>query len=198
MDREKEREYTISGFLFGSKEDVETANQELSAIQYIDKKIENKNGEIILSVYNAALEKRLFRTPIGYSYLHELQKRMLKQGILKEQIPAIPLYQVFNNDYQEMIKPVRVVKRIKKKDEAKEKLRYSVIANVILISLVLILFIISFTGSNPNILNYRQTIENEYSQWEQELIDREQVIRQKEKNINIIANDNATETQDIK
>ena len=78
MEKEKEAEYTVNGFRFGSKDDVEIAQQELSAIQYIDKKIENRSAETILSVYQATLEKRMFRTPIGYAYLHDLQKRMLQ------------------------------------------------------------------------------------------------------------------------
>ena len=31
MDKEKEEEFTVNGFLFGSKEDVEVAKQELEA-----------------------------------------------------------------------------------------------------------------------------------------------------------------------
>ena len=185
MEKEKEAEYTVNGFRFGSKDDVEIAQQELSAIQYIDKKIENRSAETILSVYQATLEKRMFRTPIGYAYLHDLQKRMLHAGIAREDIPGVPLYQVYNNNYKDEIKPVRVVKRKQKKDKTKQQLQNSIIANVVFVILVLALFIISFTGNNPTILNYRQKVENEYSQWEQELDEREQNIREKEKALNI-------------
>lgn len=188
MDKEKKQEFTINGFLFGAKEDIEIAQQEMSAIQYIDKKIENKSGETILSVYQAALEKHLFKTPIGYSYLHDLQKRMLQAGINREKIQPVPLYQVFNNDYKEDIKPVRIVKRIKKKDNTKSNLRTSVLFNFILFILVIVLFFISMTGNNPTVLNYRSAIENEYSSWEQKLTDRENAIREKERALNSLDN----------
>ena len=188
MDKEKRQEFTINGFLFGAKEDIEIAQQELSAIQYIDKKIENRSGETILSVYQAALEKSLFKTPIGYSYLHDLQKRMLQLGINKEKFQPIPLYQVFNNEYKEDIKPVRIVKRIKKKDKTKSNLRTSVLINIILFILVIVLFFISMTGNTPTVLNYRNAIENEYSSWEQELTNREKAIREKESTLNGLDN----------
>lgn len=194
MDKEKELELTVNGFQFGSKEDVEIAQQELSAIQYIDKKIENRSGETILSVYQAALEKRMFRTPIGYSYLHELQKRILQNGIEREKIPGIPLYQIYNSNLKDDIKPVHIVKRKKVKDYTKQRLRNSILANIILVILVIALFFISLTGSNPTILNYRQKILNEYSQWEQELDVREQTIREKEKNLGIDSTGNHNDT----
>lgn len=186
MDKEKEEEFTVNGFLFGSKEDVEVAKQELSAIEYINHKIANRSGETILSVYQAALEKRMFCTPIGYSYLHKLQKRIEHAGINKTQIPAVRLYQVYNNNYKDEIKPVRVVKRKKKKEKTKQYLQNSIIANVILVILVLALFFISLTGNNPTIINYRNKVENEYSAWEQELDEREQAVREKEKSLNIM------------
>jgi hypothetical protein len=45
------------------------------------------------------------------------------------------------------------------------------------------MFYISFTSSNPNVLNYERAVQNKYSQWEQELSDREAVIRDKEKEL---------------
>ena len=40
-------------------------------------------------------------------------------------------------------------------------------------------------GENVNILNYRYKIENEYSIWQQELEEREAVIRKKEAELRI-------------
>lgn len=184
MEKETEQKMTVNGFQFGASEDVEIAQQELSAIQYIEKKIENRNSETVLAVYHATLEKRLFRTPIGYTYLRELQKRLIKQGVPKEQIRPIPLYQVYNNDYKKEVKPVRMIKRKVRKDNAKQQLRNSVLLNVVLIILIIALFAITLTADNPNILNYRTAILNEYSSWEEELEEREQAVREKEREYN--------------
>lgn len=186
MEQEAKKQYTVNGYLFGDPTDVEIANQELSKIKYIDKKIERHSGETILAVYQAALEKRMFRTPIGYGYLHQMQKKLVAMGIEKERIPAIPLYQVFNNNYKTEERAPRLTPRKKVQPDVK-KLRYSIMCNVILVVLVILLFAITLTGENANILNYRNAIVNEYSDWEDELTEREQIVREKERELGISA-----------
>ena len=56
----------------------------------------------------------------------------------------------------------------------------SILINAILAFMVIGMFVISLNSRNPNILNYRKNIENEYAAWEQELTNREKEIRLKE------------------
>lgn len=186
MEQDTKKQYTVNGYLFGDLTDVEIANQELTKIKYIDKKIERHSGETVLAVYQAALEKRLFRTPVGYGYLHQLQKKLMGLGIERERIPAIPLYQVFNNNYKTEERAPRLMPKKKVHPDVK-KLRYSIMGNVILIIVVILLFAITLTGENANIINYRNAIVNEYSQWEDELTEREQIVREKERELGISA-----------
>ena len=181
------RKYTVNGFQFGSDKDRELAETEYSSIQYINGKIENRSAETILSVYQGAIERRMFRTPVGYAYLHDLQKKMVSMGMPKEKIPPIPLMQVFDNSATVEDKPRRevVANKRKKRNELREKNRILVIANIVLILLVIALFAISLKGSTTNMLNYRSAIINEYSSWEQELSLREGQIREKEKELGI-------------
>lgn len=181
------RKYTVNGFQFGSDKDRELAETEYSSIQYINGKIENRSAETILSVYQGAIERKMFRTPVGYAYLHDLQKRMVSMGMPREKIPPIPLMQVFDNtaNYEEKPRREVVANKRKKRNELREKNRILVIANIVLILLVIALFAISLKGSTPNMLNYRSAIINEYSSWEQELSLREGQIREKEKELGI-------------
>lgn len=189
MNRETRDKYTVNGFLFGDELDIELASQEYSAIQYIDKKIENRSGETIFGVYEGALEKRMFRTPVGYCYLHSLQKRMLKSGIRKERITPIPLYQVFNDSYKTEERPRKISVHKKKKKPNEKILLYSLLANILLAVLVAALFAIAMKGETPNALNYRHSIENEYAAWEEELEEREQTVREKERALNMTDDD---------
>ena len=68
-----------------------------------------------------------------------------------------------------------------------KKLRYSIWGNVILVVLVILLFAITLTGENANIINYRNAIVNEYSDWEDELTQRELIVREKERELGISA-----------
>ena len=58
---------------------------------------------------------------------------------------------------------------------------------MILVIVVIILFAITLTGENANVINYRNAIENEYSQWEDELTERELIVREKERELGISA-----------
>lgn len=185
MNRETKDQYTVNGFLFGDKADVEIANQELSAIQFIEKKISGQSVETVLAVYQVALEKKMFRTPVGYCYLRDLQKRMIKGGVDKERIPPISLYQVYNDAYKVQERPRRITQTKKEINPDRRLMRNSIWANIIMFFIILVLFIITLTGENANVLNYRNVITNEYSTWEEELKSREQAVREKERELGI-------------
>lgn len=182
---EEEKSLVVNGFKFGAAEDVKIAEQEISAIKYLERQLENRGGETMLAVYQATLEKRLFRTPIGYSYLYDLQRRMMRMGIDRSRIPDIPLYQIYNEEYKKKERVVKTTVSKPKTDFTKKKLRNSIIINVVLVLLIIVFFFITLTANQPNIINYRNRIQNEYSEWEQELKEREQTVRQKEKELKI-------------
>lgn len=184
MDKEQQASSSVNGFVFGSPTDVELAKQELNTAKYIDNKISDKNATTVLAIYKAALEKKIFRTPIGYSYLHELQKKMIGMGIEQENIDPIPLYQIFNNSKIEEKAP-RVVTVKKKKEPYERKNALLTVVNFILILMIIVMFLISLSGKRPTVLNYRRAIENEYSSWKQELDEREMAIKEKERELNL-------------
>lgn len=184
MDKSQQEASSVNGFVFGSAEDVELAKNELNAAKYIEKKIADKNANTVLAIYRAALDKRMFRTPVGYSYMHDLQKRMIEAGIDASEIAPIPLYQIYGSPAQED-KPARVIKVKKKKEPLERRNAMLTVVNIILLALVIVMFLISVSGSRPTVLNYRRALENEYSSWKQELDERESAIRAKERELNI-------------
>ena len=87
----------------------------------------------------------------------------------------IPLYTTFDlttRREQEAIEK-RQQFMVKKKQDNAKKLNISIWINVILALMVIAMFVIATTGSNPNILNYENALINKYAEWEQELRDRE-------------------------
>ena len=187
MDEDTRRDYTVNGFLFGSKDDVELAQQELSTVKFIEGKIQGRNSDTIMSVYQGAIERKMFRTPVGYAYMHDLQKKLASMGVRADSIPGVPLYQVYNSKLEDELKPRRTitVPKRKKKSAIIRMNRTLIAVNAVLILLIIALFIISVKGSTPTILNYRQALENEYASWEQDLKERENKVREKERELNI-------------
>ena len=71
--------------------------------------------------------------------------------------------------------------------QLRASLRKSVILNILLILLVIAMFVITLTGNNPTILNYEQKLQNKYAGWEQELTERENAVREKERELSLNA-----------
>ena len=47
------------------------------------------------------------------------------------------------------------------------------------------MFVISFVSDQPNIINYERAITDKYASWEQELNQREQTIRDRERELKL-------------
>ena len=63
----------------------------------------------------------------------------------------------------------------------KDVLKISVIANIFLVILVILMFVITIKSDNPNILNYKEAVINEYASWEEELKAWEEELTEREK-----------------
>ncbi len=178
MDIKKE-EKTVAGFLFGTKEDADLARQEEEKIAYIESRLHYEKTENVEAVYRKALENKVFQTPVGFVYLKKLQDFLHQSGA--QNVPDIPLYHVFTASVLNHSARVRArMATPVKKDLMKNKLRGSYCLNAALIILVIAMFVIASTASNPNIINYEQALQNKYAQWEEDLKARENAIREKE------------------
>ena len=173
-------DYFAQGYRFATEEDAKQAQLERKKAAYFETKMVNRSAQNMLSVYDTILDEKVFLTPTGWEYLKKLQEKLRLLGIEEEKIRPIPMYVTFvhNNDDGAVVK--QRVKPTKKRDKQKEKFRISVFINIILAIMVAAMFAISLNSNNPNILNYKKNIENEYAAWEQELTQREKEVRIKE------------------
>lgn len=185
QETEIKREYIVDGFLFLSEEDAAAAREELKKARYLKRHLEFQSAEMILQLYRKALADRTFQTPVGLAFVNELRGLLIEAGIEEFEIEPIPVYyDVVQNKMRSGYEPVEE----KPKEETKKglgKLGVSVAVNVVLGLLVAGMFYVAMTGNNPNILNYKNSIENKYASWEQELTEREQAVREKEQELGI-------------
>lgn len=176
-------ERTVGGFVFQTTEDAALASQELKKTEYLRMHLSYDNPEKVKQIYEKAVTERTFKTPVGYGFLWELRKFLLENGIPEEKLEPIPLqisYQLRKNSYTPVPK--------KKQEKASGKsglMMYSVILNILLVMAVAAMFAIAVNGKSPNILNYEKAITNRYASWEQELTERENAVREKERELNI-------------
>lgn len=177
----------VNGYRFGSFKDAQIAEEEIKKAKYFETRLTGKSGRNRLAVYDQILDKKVFQTPIGWEYLRYMQEEMQGLGISEEEIRPIPMYLTFvHEEEQEAEKPVRQRIRPSRRNDIMHKYRITLLLNVLLGILVVSMFAITINSDNPNILNYKNAIVNQYATWEQELTERENAVREKEQNLQII------------
>ena len=175
------------GFDFYTARDVRLAEAEQRKIDYLEERIDYTRPESILHVYDKSIQEQIFRTPVGVLYLKKMQDFLLKQPqIDPEKIKAIPLYDTYAVDQKTEEDPNNPSPlTIRKREAAKTRFQISVVLNVLLILAICAMFVISFNSDQPNIYNYERLLQDRYASWEQELTQREQTIREKERELNV-------------
>ena len=177
------QERSVGGYLFFTDKDAQLARTEEKKIEYLEARIDYSRPESILYVYDKAIHERIFKTPVGLGYLKGMREFLLAQeAIDPAKVMDIPLYSTFDGEIREQPAPVKTRIQPQKKKEH-PYFTLSVILNILLVLAICAMFAISLNSSNPNILNYEKNIKNQYAAWEQELTEREQAVREKEKEL---------------
>ena len=180
---------SVGGYLFYTEKDAQLARAEEQKIEYLEAHMDYSLPDSIRYIYEHTIHERLFRTPVGIRYLQKLRDFLLAQpGVEPGSIMDIPLYMTFDGELREYAAPARErVVPSRKKDRDKEKNRFtlSVILNVLLVGAIIAMFYISYVSEQPNVINYERALTSKYASWEQELTEREQVIRETERELKI-------------
>ena len=181
------RENQVKDFLFSNTQDVLMAQEELEKIEKLEPKIGQADIELLYKLYNKSIEKRTFQTPVGLEFMLKLKKILDTNPNTPGEVVPIPLYATFDLTTRREQEALRKRQQfmVKKKEDADKKLKWSIWINVILVLMVIAMFAIAYTGSNPNILNYENALINRYAEWEQELRERELRVIEYEKEYGI-------------
>lgn len=178
-------EWIVDGYLFRSAEDAALAEQEKKKIKYLRMHMNYHNAQNVLQIYEKLLQERVFMTPVGYAYLQELREYLLgRKEIEAEKVPPVHLQNYYSMNMRKSYNPAKQHVKASEKKKPQWPL-FSLILNAILVLAVIAMFMITMKSENPNILNYEKNLLNRYAQWEQELSERESVIREKERELNI-------------
>ena len=190
MAEEKESgKFMVGGYEFASKEEAQLAKDELNAIKYLSQKTNSKDPKQVYSLYNKIIERKLFSTHVGMNYLKNLQTFLYKSDeIPNDKIQPIPI----NAETQGEINIRRERSEFKSelRDMSVKVAKYKnnftrvMIINVVLIIIIIAMFVILNTSSNPNIINYEVNIQNKYSQWQEQLQSQDESLNARENALN--------------
>lgn len=185
----KNNEWIAEGFSFTKAEDANLASTEKKKIEYLEAHMDYADSEGILKVYEKALTDRTFKTPVGIMYLKQLQDYLQNSFEQEEKnIPPIPIYVDYHTTIRKNPEPVK--QRIKPSSHKKKKINkkdmiypISIILNIALIIAMIAMFRMTLRSEEPNFLNYKRVVSNEFAAWEQDLTQREQIVREKEREL---------------
>lgn len=179
-------DWIVDGFQFGTEADATLARNEMLRIERLEEKMDYQNPEMVYAVYKKAIDNRVFKTPVGYGFLKKLQRALRESAVNDSDIADIPVSGVYSmrESANQTVERIQASRKPVKKEKPKQEFfsrKTSIIVNIALLVLVIVMFVISTTGSSPTVVNYERTIQNRYAEWERQLSEREQVIREKEK-----------------
>lgn len=183
------KEFIVNGYKFEDEDEYNKALEEKESIERIMKKVNMNNKELVLSLYSALIIQEKLSTIIGMDYLRRLREIIIKKKYAtEEEMLPIPVarFRPGSADSFRLSEAKRSIEKIKADSaKTKERTKTLFIFNLVLIVVIIVMMYIASTSDNVNIVNYENKIIDRYSQWEQQLTERENHIKEVEKQLQI-------------
>ncbi len=173
----------VEGFVFPSMKEAQIALKEQKNIEVIRERTEFSNPEDVYGLYVKLLERNMFKTIIGYSFLYELRHTLITEFSYDEQeLPVIHLPK--NMEYDKVSRLNQGVMEMKIQQLQLVKKRMSIVIAA-LAFMVIAMFVIAAVNPNVGYVNTERKVVDKYSAWQENLEQREQAVKEKEKELNI-------------
>lgn len=186
-DEKQENIMIVGGFQFENRRDAQTALREQKNIELLKSKIDFNQTQDMISLYQRLVEKKVFKTPIGYQFLGEFRDYLSEeQHVDTQNLPYIYVEpgKGMSRTQQEQMEFLQSENRTL---EAGRKKHLIIIA--VLVFMIVAMFIITILNPNVGYINTENKILNRYAGWEEELKEREANIRQREEELGITNNE---------
>ncbi len=178
--------FTFEGYEFLSEIDAQKAAMDQSKINILEARVKASRPEAIKAVYEKSIGNKIFKTPVGWEYLHGLRKKLLESGFTEEELIPIPLnVSMTRHSALDNLAVKQRVKPEKTRGSIQFRQLFPIVLDVVLAILVILMFVLATTSENDNIINYKKNVTDRYSSWDQELTDREKKVREAEKRLGI-------------
>lgn len=190
----------VDGFVFTDRAMAQKACQEVDGIKYVQSKLDMDNPRMALKMYQKLLAEQVFETPVGLSYLKGLQNylasspELAQEKLVPIRFPAswqgmqedtIEWYAQNLEEVKQKERAANFVKRRaeEKTEQVKKRLWISLMLSLFLFIVAAGMAVVTLTSEHPNIVNYENKIIEKYETWETDLENREQVLKEREKEL---------------
>ncbi len=173
----------VDGFVFPSEKEAQIAQKEKASIEVIRQKLPQGDGRALYELYTKMIERKMFQTMVGYSFLHEMRRRLIDEfGYEEEQLLTILLPR--RMDYDRVNELNRGAMETKLEEMMLTKKRMSIVVAA-LAFMVLAMFVLAAVNPNVGYINTENKVLNKYAAWQEELEQREKAVKEKEDQLNL-------------
>lgn len=178
-----EKNLVVDGFKFPSYKEAQTALKEKENVEAIKTRLDMGNPESIYQIYEKLIQREMFKTIIGYSFLLELRHCLVTEYMYNEEdLSVIELPKQL--EYDKVSDLNKGVLEHKLSDLLVVKTRLTIVC-LALALMVVAMFVIAAINPNVQYLNVENKVLNKYSAWQEDLEQREQAIKDKEAQLNL-------------
>lgn len=182
-DNMDEKDLIVDGFKLPSYKEAQLALKEKENIETIKARLDMSNGSAIYQIYEKLIQREMFKTIVGYSFLNELRHLLVTEFLYNEEdLPIVVLPERL--EYDKVNELNKGVLETKIQDLLQVKKRMLIVIAA-LVFMVVAMFVIAAINPNVGYINTENKILNKYSAWQEDLEQREQVIKEKEAELGI-------------
>ena len=180
MDKEA---LIVEGFVFPSYKEAQIAQKEQVNIEAIRQRISGMDGKTQYELYCKLMERDMFKTMVGYSFLYEIRHGLIETyGYSEQELPNIQLPKRMEYDKVAQLNQGKLETKVQQLMVIKTRMTITIVA---LLFVVVGMFIIAAVNPNVGYVNTENKILNKYSAWQEDLEQREAAVREKEEQLNI-------------
>lgn len=171
-------EMILNGYIFKGRADFERALKEYDTIEKLKPGINPESLDNIKKVYLKLTSKNYFSTPIGISFLHEMQSYLEENGV---EVPLVPVPKVRaaaeNNsiDFSHQEEEIQsLYNELNKEKSIRNKFLIAIVA--LAFTVIAMIFMV-MTNDNLGYYKAEEKVLNKYSSWEEELNKKEKELK---------------------
>lgn len=171
----------VEGFVFSSYKEAQTALKEQKNIEIIRQRTPFSDSRAVYELYAKLIERDMFKTMVGYSFLYELRQHLLTDfGYDEAELPTVIIPKRMEYDKVREMNQGVLEAKLQRVLQIKKRMAIVITALVIM---VLGMFVIAAVNPNVGYVNTENKILNKYSAWEEELEQREEAVKEKEEKL---------------
>ena len=186
----------VEGFIFENEEEYQLALKDAEMFDILWDKIKKSDRSVAIELYETLLSSDKVKTVVGMYNVKMLQNYLIQNGYVSESeiIPIVGFVgrRVSTTDAMKSYEYSNRMKYMvnQKVNDKLEKYKATVatlkVVVLILAVVIAVMFVVQANGGTANYASAKEAVIDEYSEWEQDLNDREKEVKEKEEELKSI------------